>query len=1120
MKNKQSNALFALLGIALVFASGSNHAVEGYYRYPSLTDSTLVFSAEGDLWRTDLNSAEPHSATRLTTHPSLETQALISPDGRQVAFIANYDGVNEIYTMSIDGGVPDRLTFEHASVRLQHWVDDEHLLYSTNSRPGAPSNWTLKVIDVESKALDVIPIADALSGALHKQGKRRTLFFVQFGIQMASDNTNFYRGGMRGRLWKYELDGTQEATPFLASHEGNIRDPMLSGERLYFVSDADGRDNIWSTDLEGGDLKQVTRYDDLSVREVSVAYQSEQKAGVLVLRRGADLERLDLGTESRSTPNSLDIEIQSDHPEVRARWIKKPLKYLTSVNYASEQNKVLLTARGKMAIVGTDQTRLVTVNTPTRSRNRGGVLGVNGDWVYALSDQSGELELWRFAADGSDTAEQLTDDGAGHKENLQLSHDGEWLTYIDEQRGLWLYNIDTGKRQTIVSESHGFEAVGPVAWAPDGNHLAVAQTPLTGIRPQILLYSVADGRKTYVTSGKYISRAPRFSADGKWLYYLSERNFSPNPTHPWFDRDFGASFDKRSVVLANALTEDIDFPFAPDTELTPDKEDNETEDEGNGEKDTTTSVEVEIQWEGLSERLFQAPLPADNYLRIELNEERMYLLTEKTGADQPVLQTTKIETNPKVKTFTKDVATMSLSNDGKHILVVKGEPEKDNIQILIVPAAEKFPKKLDNQVVKAKDWQFLINPKDEWDQIFHDAWFMHREFFFDPDLRGVNWLKVKKKYEPLVARATARDEINDVFKQMMAELNALHSQVRDGDKPEDPNATKPGILGAVLENNLKGRRPAGVKIHRIFGYDNELPLTAPPLARTEVDAQAGDIITAVNGNNIEDLAGLYSALQNQVGKQVLLDLLRNKKAIQTVVVPSDHSAERQYRYQDWVSSNRAKVTQLDTRIGYLHLQSMVGRDVGSFANEFYADQNKQGMIIDVRRNNGGNVDSWLINHLMRQAWMFWQPRNGTPYVNMQRAFRGHLVVLADERTYSDGETFTAAIKHFGIADVIGRQTAGAGVWLNNRNRQSDGGLARVAQSPVFDLQGNWVVEGRGVSPTIEVVNYPNATFNGQDSQLEAAIEYLQEKIANEPIAPLQPKPFPDALAPGKDVPGQ
>ena len=1079
---------------------------EGYYRAPSLVDSTLVFSSEGDIWRADLANG---AASRLTTHPSMESQAALSPDGQTIAYVANYSGTNEIYTIPVGGGLPTQLSFENAAVNIQHWVDNETLLYSTNARPAAPSTWTLKTVNKDTQATETLPVADAMSGYLAENDGKRTLYFVQFGIQMATDNTNFYRGGMRGRLWRFALDEKNaEAEPLLADVLADIRDPMVFGERLYFVSDQDERANIWSTDLSGDDLRQITQLKDWSIREVSLAHGADQ--GHLVFRQGADLYILDLMT---ATSERLNVTISSDHPEMRNRWIKKPLKYLTSVRYADEVEKVLLTARGKMAIVGVDQSRLVNVNTPTTSRNRSGLLSLDGESVYALNDQSGELEIWRFSASGGAEAEQLTQDGKGWKRNLQLSRDGNWLSYEDDTGALWLLNIESGKANRVLKESDGFEPYGQLAWSPDGQYFAVAHTRLGELRPRILLHSITDGKQAYVTTSKYASRAPRFSADGKWLYYLSERNFTATPSSPWVDRDFGTAFQRRNIVLANALTADATFPFAPKTELSSEPE-AAKEDDAEEEEDETSALE--LAWEGLSERLYQVPVPANNYRSLEINEERLFLqVAPERPEEKPLVQTTKVKAQPKLETFANEIESFSMSQDGKKLVLFKRDPNGENHQILLVPAADKMPKDLADSTFKTSAWQFQITPKEEWRQIFHDAWLMHRERFFDANLRGVDWPAMKTKYQPLLDRISSRDELNDVFKLMMAELNALHSQVGGGDMPQDPNSTTPGLLGAVLSVDAKGAR-----IEHIYRYDAELPANAPPLAHPDVDAQVGDLITAINGTALTNRSELSQALQNQVGKQVLLDLQRGRATLQTVVKPVDPRTEAQLRYQDWVQNNRTTVEDRDANIGYLHLQSMVGRDVGSFATEFHANNHKYGIIIDVRRNNGGNVDSWLISHLMREAWAFWNPPRSEPYVNIQRAFRGHLVVLADERTYSDGETFTAAIKHFGIADVIGRTTAGAGVWLNNSNRHSDGGIARVAQFPVFNMQGDWIVEGHGVTPTIEVVNYPHATFNGEDAQLDAAIEYLQEKIQQAPIPPLRSRPFPDGLQPGADVQNQ
>ena len=431
---------------------------------------------------------------------------------------------------------------------------------------------------------------------------------------------------------------------------------------------------------------------------------------------------------------------------------------------------------------------------------------------------------------------------------------------------------------------------------------------------------------------------------------------------------------------------------------------------------------------------------------------------------------------------------------------------------MIVDAGDKLPSDVSRAKVSTDQWQLSISPQQEWQQIFEDAWLMHRDSFFDPKMRGVDWQAAKAKYQPLVDRLTDRNELNDIFTQMMGELNSLHSQVRGGDIAQDADAAKAAALGARLTQTDRG-----VVISHIYQTDPELPLSASPLARIEVDAKEGDVIASINGKKITNIADVTQLLRNQGNKQVLLGLVRGKTAINTIVTPHDIGTDAKLRYLDWVEYNGDKVAKASKgNIGYLHLYAMGSGDVESFAREFYTNYDKDGLIIDVRRNRGGNIDSWIIEKLLRRAWAFWQPTHGSTNANMQQTFRGHLVVLADQMTYSDGETFSAGIRALNIAPIIGKQTAGAGVWLSGRNSVTDKGMARVAEYPQYAIDGRWVVEGHGVEPDIEVDNLPYATFSGKDAQLDAAISYLKDELVQQPIAPLQGLPMPD-IGPAADI---
>ena len=495
---------------------------------------------------------------------------------------------------------------------------------------------------------------------------------------------------------------------------------------------------------------------------------------------------------------------------------------------------------------------------------------------------------------------------------------------------------------------------------------------------------------------------------------------------------------------------------------------------------------------------------------MRVNNKYLFVSQREGTGNKTALKAIRLSPKNETSTVVSPITGFDMSPDGKQLLVLK--PSSNNDQIYVVPAGKKFPSDSKPFRMNVKDWQLRISPEQEWQQLFHDAWLMHRDFFYDKAMRGVDWPQAKAKYAPLLARITDRYELNDVLAQLIGELNVLHSQVYGGDVPDTPDRPKPASLGAMLTQTAQG-----VVIEHIYQYDTELPANASPLQKPGTNAQNGDIIQAINGREVKDIQAVHNALLNQAGKQVVLTLLRDGESHHTVTYPISNGQAFRLRYQDWVTSNRNKVTAQDDDIGYMHIYAMGSNDVSEFAREFYAANQKGGLIIDVRRNRGGNIDSWLIEKLLRRVWMFWTIGNADPSTNMQQTFRGHLVVLADQYTYSDGETFTAAVKSLELGPVIGKQTAGAGIWLRGLNRLADNGMARVAELPVFDMEGNWVVEGHGVSPNVEVDNLPHATFNGQDAQLEAAVKYLKKQLRKKPVKPLKPKAYPTVDEPAKDV---
>lgn len=1054
----------------------------GYFRDPNIHGGKIVFTAQGDLWITTRTSDT--AAKRLTTHPNLERSPKFSPSGNKIAFVASYHNIPAVYIISTNGGIAKQVSHELSRSKLHGWVNENTLLISTASDIGMHNSWVLKTIDLDTLGTTILPISDAVEGTISQNGK--SLVFIQHGLQVSTDNANHYKGGASGEMWHFSLNNNEEATLLSGKHAGSVRTPMLytgnNATRIYFISNQSKLDNIWSMNLNGKDLKQHTKFSDWAVRNASV------HGGEIAFQHGADIKIFNIATGKVS---DIAIQLQSDFVDLRTSYITKPLTHFESASISANGDKTAIVARGKIVVAEADATRIVDVATDPSSRNRDAIVSKDGKSVYAISDASGDYEIWQFDASGGKSAMQLTNGGKRLKTGLWLSPDGKSLAYTENMGNLFLLDIDSKKVSPTNTNLNG--TFYDIEFSHDSRYLTATYSPALEDRSRLFLYEIAKDTSTVLTSGKYDSYSPTFSSDLQWLYFLSDRSFTASPSSPWGDRNMGTAFDKRTQIYAIALSQDAKFQFAPPTELDAGKQKTDPDKKTDTDDDDDVTS-MNIAFSDLEQDLWQIDIPAGNYTHLIAGEKSLFL------RDESELKSIAIEYPARAKSMTKDVEDIDISSDKKHLLITQGKTTKT--KLFIVPALPKYPSNASEHEVKLSPWTMVINPQDEWKQLFKDAWLMHRDSFFDPNMRGLDWPATKQKYMPLVARLTERSELNDIFEQMMGELNSLHSQVRGGDLNDDPNAPTQGVLGASYLDT-----PDGVEIAAIYKSDAEIISQAPPLAKPGVNAQIGDIITAINNRTVSTIAELNKALLNTQGQQTLLSLVRKKQKIQTVVVPANINTESRLRYQHWVANNSSKVSEQNSKIGYLHLYAMGRNDLASFARDFYAQYKKQGLIIDVRRNRGGNIDSIIIEKLLRRAWSFWQYGNGYTGTNMQQAFRGHLVVLADQFTYSDGETFTAGIKALELGTVIGKQTAGAGVWLSGRNRLVDRGIARVAEFPVFSLEGDWLTEGRGISPNIEVDNLPNATFKGKDAQLEAAIALLEKKIANAPVKPLRAKPF-------------
>ncbi|MGZ5515556.1 MAG: S41 family peptidase, partial [Candidatus Aminicenantales bacterium] len=756
------SVILCVLGLALTSASattGSAAGRNGYYRFPAIHGDTIVFTSEGDLWTVDVRGG---TARRLTSHEGMETNPAISPDGLTLAFSAQYEGPTEVYTMPLAGGLPVRRTFAGQSATVVGWTPDGKILTATRQYSTLP-NVQLVVIDPATNAETLLPLGQAADGSFDGPGK--TLYFTRLPFQ--GSYTKRYKGGTAQNLWSYTL-GAEEAGPLTADYPGTSKNPMVWQGRIYFLSDRDGNMNIWSMDLKGGGLKQHTSHKGFDASSPSL------DAGRIAYQLVADLRVFDIAS---GQDTALAITLPSDFDQMRERWVTKPLDFLTSGHVSPNGDRVVLVSRGHVFVAPVGDGRWVRVDRKEGVRARAARFLGDGKDLMVLTDESGEWEFTRYGADGLGPAEQLTTGAKVIRFDGLPSPDGQWIAFADKDYQLWLFNVAKKALSRIgVSEVNMF---GDLAWSPDSSWLACVEGA-SNLFSRIVLFEAATGRKLELTNDRVDSYNPAWSPDGKWLYFLSDRYFQSAVGSPWGARQPEPYFDKTTKIYAAALTGKESFPFAPATELQAEKKGDAEEKAAEvkpgapAAKPAKEAVKpmpkVVIDLAGLQDRVFEVPLPASVYSGLAVGEKTLFFIDEgSNAAGQAKLQAVEIKNrNVQAKTLVEDVRNFELSADGKKLLVRKGS----DIYVIDAGTAQPTPQTLTERRVDLSKWTFSIDPREEWRQMFVDAWRMERDYFYDRNLHNVDYQGLLEHHRPFVDRVSDRSELNDLLAHLVGELSA------------------------------------------------------------------------------------------------------------------------------------------------------------------------------------------------------------------------------------------------------------------------------------------------------------------------------------------------------------
>jgi tricorn protease len=1051
-------------------------------RFPAVHGDRVAFCYAGDLYTVPASGGV---ARRLTGHDGYEMFPRFSPDGKLLAFTAQYDGNTEVYVMPADGGVPRRLTWTATLARddvadrmgpnniVMGWTPDgKKVVFRSRMHAFNDFLGQLYAVSADGGTPEPLPLPRGGFCSFSPDGKRLAYnrVFREFRTWKR------YRGGMADDVWIHDFTTHKTANltrsnpprPYAPGDDGEAKQegaqniiPMWHGDRVYFLSDRgpDRRMNLYVAETADGATRQLTEFHDFDCKFPSLGDKA------IAFENGGYLYRFDLDTEQCSR---IPVRIQEDHATARGGLVNVS-KNVSNYEISPDGKRALFGARGEVFTVPAHHgpTRNLTNSPGTHERNS--KWSPDGKWIAFISDASGEDEIHVVPQDGKGPARQLTKGGDTYKFELAWSPDSKKILWTDKKLRVRAVDVASGA-VTEIAKGKVWEIRDP-AWSPDSKWVAYSQAEPHGFN-RVWLFSLEQGKTYPVTDEWYSSSAPAFSRDGKYLFFVSNRDFNPTFSGTEWNH---AYLDMTRIYLV-PLARETPSPFLPRSDEAGAPEEKKEE----PKKDAPVKVDPE----GLSARIVDLPVQPANYRNLESVGNALYYLRAGTKDAKPALQ--MYDLAARKETVLGSVNGYEISADGKKMLV----SQDGKYGIVDLP---KGPAPV--QVTEALDlsgMEMRLNRHAEWAQIFRECWRQMRDFFYDPGLHGVDWKAVRAKYEPLVAHAGHRADLTYILGEMIGELNAGHTYVGGGEAPQPPRLTT-GLLGADLV-----RDPASgyFRLTKVYHGEPWDPKLRGPLAAPGVDAKVGEFIVAVDGRPANELRSPYEALVNKAGKQVALRLSAEPKADggrEVTVVPV--ASEADLRYRDWVEANRRKVDEATGgKVGYVHVPDMQAKGLNEFARQFYPQVRKKALIIDVRGNGGGNVSPMLIERLRREAVMVTIARNGQPNFE-PGVLSGPTVCLLNEFSASDGDLFPYRFRQHHLGKLIGKRSWGGVVGIRGTLPLADGGYLNRPEFSRYDLEGKrWVIEGYGVAPDIWVDNDPAHEYAGQDDQLDRAVAEVVEEL--------------------------
>ena len=1191
----------SILTSALLVVSGHAFASDdgaSMFRYPDISDREVVFVYANDLWRVPI---EGGTALPLASPAGVELMPRFSPDGSKVAFVGNYDGGRDLYTVDVAGGVPHRVTHHPATELLSDWTADDQLIFTVQGLEGVPRIERPYMVDAEGGMPEALTVPYGSNATIDRTGR----WLAYTPSQRDRRTWKRYQGGLASDIWLIDME--ERTSRQVTEFDGTDTLPMWHGRTLYYLSDSgeDSRLNIFSYDLDDETHEQETFFKDFDVKWPAIGPDDDEPARI-VFQLGSGLYVFDAGTgETRR----MEIDVPGAGAETRPHLVDAA-DFIESWDISPTGKRAVVEARGDIWTLPAKNGSPRNLTRTSGSAERLPAWSPDGRWIAYFSDETGEYELFVRPSDGSGSPRALTDSRGPFKTGIQWSPNSESLLFTDKTGTAWLIEIPAEDEPAIEPVLVGTNPRGAfpnVSFSHDDRYLTWSMPLEEGMTSRIHIHDRQTGETHVVTDGMFNDGSPAFDREGDWLYFTSTRRFAPS----YSDLDTTWIYDDSEVLVAVGLREDVDYPWLETSDEESWSEEDEEEDEaeedaeeapkkaaqmdpisgvwecsvdipGMGELPMTLTLTLEaddlltgtlvsdlfsatvsglwdqekrfveliaeipngpsvtiegtvdgndftgtgttdqqppatitgtrivdeedpddekqgeedgeegdedsedetftIDFEDMERRAIQLPVPPGNFRNLQVND-RNQLMYIRSGGGIRVFDISEDTANEQ---SAGGGGRFIMSANGKKILIPGGNGAR---------IAKAGPGGGGDRVV-TKGMMVTIDPREEWRQLVTDAWRIQRDYFYDENLHGVDWDAVLEAYLPLVDQAASREDVSYIIGELIGELNVGHAYYWGGDGEDQPSMNV-GMLGVDWEiAEGDGDEPDHYRISRIIEggpWDTD---SRNPLNRRGARLHEGDRVIAVNGTPLDTTRDPWSAFIGLAGQSLVLEVIGDEPdAEPREVVVTPMRDEGDLRYRNWIEDRRNMVDEAtDGRVGYIYVPNTGVDGQTDLVRQFYGQAHKDALIIDERWNGGGQIPTRFIELLNRPVTNYWAVRDSKDWMWPPDSHQGPKAMLINGHAGSGGDMFPWLFRHNELGPIIGTRTWGGLVGISGNPGLIDGGYTAVPTFGFYETDGTWGIEGHGVEPDIEVVDDPGLMLDGQDPQLEKAIEVMVQAL--------------------------